>query len=43
MENLINLFESKYKDNNNFTLQIKTFDKDPTLENNLKIKSQWTG
>ena len=37
LENLINLFESKYKDNNNFTLQIKTFDKDPTLENNLKI------
>lgn len=37
LENLINIFESKYRDNKNFTLQIKTFKEDPTLENNLKI------
>ena len=36
LENLINIFESKYRDNKNFTLQIKTFKEDPTLENNLK-------
>lgn len=37
LENLINIFETKYRDNKNFTLQIKTFKDDPTLENNLKI------
>ena len=36
LENLINIFESKYRDNKNFTLQIKTFKEDKTLENNLK-------
>jgi len=36
VENLINIFESKYKDCKDFTLQIKTFEKDPTLESNLK-------
>lgn len=36
LENLINIFESKYRDDKNFTLQIKTFKEDPTLENNLK-------
>ncbi len=36
VKNLINIFESKYKNNKDFTLQIKTFDGDPTLENNLK-------
>lgn len=36
LENLINIFETKYRDNKNFTLQIKTFKDDPTLENNLK-------
>ena len=37
LENLINIFESKYRDNKNFTLQIKTFKDDLTLEKNLKI------
>ncbi len=36
LENLINIFESKYRYNKNFTLQIKTFKEDSTLENNLK-------
>ena len=36
LENLIQIFESKYRYNKNFTLQIKTFQNDPTLENNLK-------
>lgn len=34
--NLINLFQSKYKDNKNFTLQLKIFEGDKTLENYLK-------
>lgn len=34
--NLINLFHSKYKDNKNFTLQLKIFEGDKTLEKYLK-------
>lgn len=34
--NLINLFQSKYKDNKNFTLQLKIFEGDKTLEKYLK-------
>lgn len=34
--NLLNIFEAKYKDHKNFTLQLKTFDGDTALETYLK-------
>ncbi len=34
--NLLNIFETKYKDNKNFTLQLKTFDGDTALEQYLR-------
>lgn len=37
MVNLINIFEKKYRNHNNFTLQLKTFENDETLINTLNL------